>query len=95
MNAEQRKKDEMVFFSAFSKVEALVEDQIAEGGKVANRIAMRCTHAGSYQGIPPTGKRILIPYIDILSIKARKIVEEWVEFDMDSIIKQIEASSHP
>jgi len=88
-NADERKRDEMVFFSAFSNIEAVVEDQIGEGDKVASRITMYCTHTGEYQGIAPTGKRIAIPYIDITLIKAGKIVEEWVEFDAMNILQQI------
>jgi len=89
MNSEERKRDEMVFFSAFSNIKTIVEDQIAEGDKVASRITMHCTHTGKYQGIPANGKRVVIPYIDIVLIKDGKIVEEWVEFDMASIVKQI------
>jgi predicted ester cyclase len=89
MNYEGRKLDEMVFFSAFSNIEVVVEDQIAEGGEVMNRITMHCTHSGEYQGIAATGKLVTITYIDIVSIKAGKIVEEWVEFDVMSILQQI------
>jgi predicted ester cyclase len=88
-NADERKRDETVFFSAFSNIQAVVEDQIAEGDKVANRITMYCTHTGEYRGVAPTGKRVTIPYIDISLIKARKIVEEWVEFDVTNILRQI------
>jgi predicted ester cyclase len=89
MNAEERKKDETVFFRAFSNIQAIVEDQIAEDDKVANRISMYCTHSGEYQGVPSTGKRIVIPYIDIIRFKAGKIVEEWVEYDTMNILQQI------
>jgi len=89
MNYEERKRDELVFFSAFSNIKAIVEDQIAEGEKVASRITMYCTHAGEYQGVPATGKRIALTYIDIAKIRGEKIVEEWVEFDLMSILKQI------
>lgn len=89
MSSEERKNDETVFFSAFSSIKTKVEDQIAEGDKVAARVTMRCVHTGKYHGIPATGKRITIPYIEILKIKAGKIVEEWVEFDTPSILEQI------
>jgi steroid delta-isomerase-like uncharacterized protein len=89
MNLYQRKRDEQVFFSAFSNVQATVDDQVAEGDKVASRITMHCTHTGEYQGIPATGRRISITYMDIALIKDGKIVEEWVEFDVRSILKQI------
>jgi predicted ester cyclase len=89
MNPVERKADELVFFRAFSNIQAVVEDQIAEDDKVANRITMTCTHAGEYQRIRATGKRIVIPYIDIIQFKAGKIVEEWVEYDTANILKQI------
>jgi steroid delta-isomerase-like uncharacterized protein len=89
MNSDERKRDEMVFFKAFSNVQAVVEDQIAENDKVANRITMYCTHTGEYQGVPATGKRIAITYIDITLFKAGKIVEEWVEYDTMNILQQI------
>lgn len=44
MNSEQRKRDELIFFSAFSNIQTIVEDQIAEGDTVANHITMHCTH---------------------------------------------------
>jgi len=94
LNYDARKRDEMVFFSAFSDIQAVVEDQIAEGDKVVSRITMYCTHTGEYQGISATGKRIAITYIDIALIKAGKIVEEWVEFDMMNILHQISVRNH-
>jgi steroid delta-isomerase-like uncharacterized protein len=89
MNSEERKRDEMVFFRAFSNIQAVVEDQIAENDKVANRITMYCTHTGEYQGVPATGRRIAITYIDIALFRAGKIVEEWVEYDTMNILHQI------
>lgn len=89
LNFDTRRRDDLVFFSAFSNVKTIVEDQIAEGDKVTSRVTMHCTHSGEYQGIPATGKRIVITLIDIALIKAGKIIEEWVEFDMTSILQQI------
>jgi predicted ester cyclase len=94
LNSGARKRDDTVFLSAFSDIRTIVEDQIAEGDKVATRITMYCTHTGEYQGIPATGKRIVITFIDIALIKARKIVEEWVEFDMMNILRQISVRNH-
>jgi steroid delta-isomerase-like uncharacterized protein len=91
MNSDERKRDEMVFLKAFSSIQAVVEDQIAENDKVANRIAMYCTHTGEYRGVPGTGKRIAITYIDITLFKAGKILEEWVEYDTMNILQQIRA----
>jgi len=89
MNSKERKRDEIVFFSGFSNIKTVIEDQIAEGDKVASRITMCCTHTGNYRGVSATGKRVVIPYIDIIYVQAGKIFEEWVEFDMMSIVNQI------
>ena len=89
MDSVERKRDETVFFSAFSSIETVVEDQIAEGDRVANRITTYCNHTGKYQGVSSSGKRVTIPYIDIIMVRAGKIVEEWVEFDSQSILQQI------
>jgi steroid delta-isomerase-like uncharacterized protein len=94
MNSDERKRDETMFFRAFSNIQAVVEDQIAEGDKVASRITMHCTHTGEYQGVPATGKRIAIPYIDITLIKSGKIVEEWVEYDTMNVLQQIIARNN-
>jgi predicted ester cyclase len=89
----ERKRDDQVFLSAFSNIETVVEDQIADGDKVASRVTMRCTHSGAYHGIPPTGKRVTITFIDIAKVNAGKIAEEWVEFDMISILRQIRSDN--
>lgn len=89
MNSDERRRDESVFFRAFTNIEALVEDQIAENDKVANRITMYCTHTREYHGVAATGRRITIPYLDIVVFRAGKIVEEWVEYDTANIMQQI------
>ena len=91
MNADERRRDEAVFFSAFSHIKVSIEDQIAEGDKVANRITMTGIHTGKYRGIFATQRKVIFPYIDILQIKDGKIVCEWVEFDAESILRQIKA----
>jgi predicted ester cyclase len=50
---------------------------------------MHCNHTGDYQGIPPTGKRIAIAYISIARLKDGKVLEEWAEFDLMSILEQL------
>ena len=85
----ERLEDERFFFSAFSAIEAAVEDQVAEGDRVASRISMRCTHTGDYQGIKPTQRRIAIAYMDIALLKDGKIFREWAEFDLLGILNQL------
>jgi len=87
---EERIDEESFFFSAFKDIKVTIEDQILEGDKVVNRIIMNCLHSGMYQGIAPTNRRIIITYINILIIKDRKIYKEWAEFNMHSILNQLQ-----
>ena len=89
MDFTQRKSDDAVFFKAFSNIHTTVEDQIAEGDKVASRVTMEVDHTGEYQKIPPTGRRIRISFIDIGRVASGMIIEEWTEFDMLSILRQL------
>jgi predicted ester cyclase len=84
-----RKNDEAVFFKAFSSIHTTIEDQIAEADKVVSRVTIEADHTGEYQRIPPTGKRARITFIDIARIASARIVEEWNEFDMMSILQQL------
>jgi predicted ester cyclase len=86
---KERMEDERFFFSAFSYIKTNVEDQVAEGDKVASHISMHCTHTGDYQGIPPTNKRIAITYTSIAHLMDGKIFKEWAEFDLMSILDQL------
>src|SRR5919204_2738693 len=65
------------FRTAFPDLRLTVEDQTAEGDKVASRIVGRGTHKGAFQGIPPTGKQVKQEGIDIVRIAGEKVVERW------------------
>jgi predicted ester cyclase len=41
----------------FPDAAATLEDILAEGDRVAYRTTIRGTHRGTFQGIPPTGRR--------------------------------------
>jgi predicted ester cyclase len=52
--------------AAFPDLKMIVQDQIAEGDRVVNRVLVRGTHEGEYMGIPGSGKTVEIGGIDIL-----------------------------
>jgi predicted ester cyclase len=85
-----RLRGEAFFFAAFSEIKVVIEDQIAEGDKVASRIAMHCVHSGEYQGIGATNRRITITYMSICQIEDGLILKEWAEFNMPSILGQLQ-----
>ena len=77
--------------AAMADSQATVEDQIAEGDKVATRWTFRTTHKGKFLGIAPTGKRVKIKGINICRIESGKIVELWREVDVLGLLQQLGA----
>jgi len=76
-------------FDAFPDFEMTAEDTIVEGDRVVIRVTARGTHQGEFMGIPPTGKRIEVPLIDISRIRDGKIVEHWGVMDSGVMMQQL------
>lgn len=62
---------------------------VAEGDFVVVQFTGRGTNTGPWHGLPATGKPLETPGIGIYRIVEGKIVEEWVEYNMLSILKQL------
>src|SRR5215208_1886052 len=48
----------------FPDIQWTLEEMIAEGDKVAARFTMRGTHRGTFFGVPPTGKSIVVQAVN-------------------------------
>lgn len=81
--------------AAFPNMRVTVEDQIAEGDKVATRWIFRGTHEGDFQGIPPTGKQVTMSGITIFHIANGKLLEGWNKPDLLSLLQQLGAVPVP
>jgi predicted ester cyclase len=76
--------------AAFGDTRFTIEEQIAEGDKVATRVTMRATHdRGDFQGLPPTDKQIQSSGVTIERIAGGKIVERRVSSDWLGIMQQL------
>jgi predicted ester cyclase len=75
--------------TAFPDLHFTIEDQIAEGDKVVNRVTARGTHLGDFRGIPPTGKQVTVAGITIDRIAGGKLVESWTSWDFLGILQQL------
>ena len=78
-----------MFSAAFSDTRTTIEDQVAEGDKVVTRITWRGVHSGNFQGLPPTGKEIVMAGTVVQRIKDGKIVEHWPVFDEMNMMQQL------
>jgi steroid delta-isomerase-like uncharacterized protein len=92
---EGAKQFDATLRAGFPDYQVTVEDQIAEGDRVATRWTCRGTHEGTFQGVPPTGKRVAISGITIFRIAGGKLVEGWTNPDLLSIMQQIGAVPAP
>jgi steroid delta-isomerase-like uncharacterized protein len=78
-----------MFWAAFPDVHVTVEDQVAEGDKVVNRITWRGTHQGTFLGVPATGKQVTVAGIDIGRWADGKAVEHWNTHDFLGLIQHL------
>ena len=76
---------------AFPDYHGTNEIQIAEGGIVANRWVAHGTHRGEYMGIAPTDREVIFRGIAIDRMADSKIVELWIEWDLEDVVRQIGA----
>ena len=86
---EGAKVAHQMMVAGFPDYQTVIDELIAEGDKVVARITMAGTNAGSFMGIPPTGKFISFTGIYIARIANEKIVEHWGEEDGVSLLGQL------
>ena len=77
------------FIDAFPDSCVTIEDMIAEGDRVVTKKTFHGTHSGELNGIPPTGNRVSIQYVDIMRVRDGRIVEHWLSMDQLSFMQQL------
>jgi steroid delta-isomerase-like uncharacterized protein len=85
-------KGEIEYFrNALSDLTYTIEDQIAEGDKVVTRYTVSGTHEGELFGVPATGEQVRMTGIAIDRFEGGKMVEEWPEYDLLGVMRQLGA----
>jgi predicted ester cyclase len=74
---------------AFPDIEAHIDDLVAAEDRVAVPVSFRGTHAGEFQGFPPTGRGIHYVSHEFYRVEDGLIVEEWICSDMASLFRQL------
>ena len=75
--------------AAFPDMQYTIEDEVAEGDRVANRWTMRGTHQGALMGIPPTNRPVSIGGISIHRLAGGRVVESWFTSDRFGLLQQL------
>ena len=76
----------------FPDFHAVVEDEIAEGDRVVQRITCYGTHQGEFSGIRPTGEQVTFPVIEINRAGTDgKFAEHWSSADLLGVLHRLTA----
>lgn len=84
-----------VFGGGFSDWNITLEDQIAEGDKVATRWTASAYNTGALMGMPATGKAVKVTGVNVTRFAGGKIAESWFNFDMLTLLQQVGAIPAP
>lgn len=76
---------------AFSDLQFTIDDQIAEGDKVASRYTVRGTHKGEFLGMAGTGKTVTWSAMVLQRVADGKVQESWLQWDQLGLMEQLGA----
>ena len=75
--------------ASFPDVHFTIEDMIAEADRVVYRYSVSGTHQKDFMGIAATGKQISFTGIHIYRVCDGKLQEEWENWDMLGLMRQL------
>ena len=77
------------FQAAFHDKTCIDEARLYMGEWAAAFGRQEATHGGAFMGVPATGKRIEIRYMDFWKVVDGKIVDNWVMVDFPHVLAQL------
>jgi predicted ester cyclase len=95
LDREGDKQMVLAFYAGFPDLRPTIEEQVAEGDRVATRVTWRGTHTGTFQDIPPTGTAVTMPVVRIDRIEGGRMAESWVQFDALGLLQQLGVAPAP
>jgi len=92
---EEFREGVLAMLSAFSDRQVKIADQVVAGDKVVSRWQATGVHAGEFNGIPATGRRVSLTGISIDRIAGGRIVESWEVTDDAGLLRQLGVMPSP
>jgi steroid delta-isomerase-like uncharacterized protein len=83
------------YLTGFPDGRITVDDQIAEGDRVATRWTGRGTQTGEIAGIAPTGKEVTVSGLTFSRLEGGQVIEEWTTWDTLGMLIQLGAVPAP
>ena len=76
-------------FQAFPDVTYELTGVVAQGNMLSARFTMHGTHLGTFNGIPPTGRRVDLPCLSLIEMRDGKFVYDHCYFDTGMCLRQM------
>ncbi len=76
-------------FAGFPDIKITRLQQYEHGDRVFTYAFWEATHTGAFMGIPATGKKVHVEYMDIWRAEDGKIAENWVVMDIMGLMIQL------
>jgi len=77
------------FVEGFADLRLTVEDTVADGDLVAQRIHFEGTHTGEFQGLPPTQTTVPFDGLELNRFVDGKVAEHWFQLDALTLLQQL------
>ena len=87
--AEFRANWQLPLRAAFTEREYKTEKFLADGEWASCFGHIEATHSGAFMGIPATGKRVKIPYMDFWRVEDGRIIDNPVSVDFAAVMAQL------
>lgn len=86
---EAFKQAVMLYHLSAPDIRFEIQDQLAEGDKVATRWIAHGTHQGEFMGIAPSGQRMSVTGMSFHRIEQGRIQESWDDWDALSMLRNM------
>lgn len=81
--------------TGFPGCQLVVDDMLAEDGRVALRLRLVGEHGGEFVGVPPTGRPIEVGAQTILRFENGLVVERWTIADLAGLMSRLGRAARP
>jgi predicted ester cyclase len=78
-----------IFEKGFPRYSIQIEDFVEQDDKVVLRAHFQGTHTGDFNGIPPTGLTVDVPFLMMYRIEDGKIAQHWLEANHITLLSQL------
>jgi predicted ester cyclase len=85
----------LFFDSVFPRYEMFIDELTGEGNRIIVRARLKGKHEGELNGIPPTHKEVLFPFVIGYEIENEKILSHWLLADQMLLMEQLGIMKQP